>query len=85
MKVFGIVAVIMCAVMILYFGTGRIYTITKLADGRLQFDWGSRYRTRSGYDDRAWPKTTYEGLAIVQQRLLDEMADLRATEADKDN
>ena len=69
----GAIAGFLAAGSMLWFGKGRIYTITELADGSKQFDWGSRYHTRSGWDDRMWPRSTYEGIQETNRKLLEEL------------
>jgi len=69
----GAIAGLLAAGSMLWFGKGQIYTITELADGSKQFDWGSRYHTRSGWDDRMWPRSTYEGIQESIRLILEEL------------
>ena len=73
MKTLGIAAALLAVGSMLWFGKDRIYTITELADGNKQFDWGSRYHSRSGWDDRKWPRSTYEGISEAIRLLLEEL------------
>ena len=73
MKTLGIAAAFLAVGSMLWFGKDRIYTITELADGNKQFDWGSRYHSRSGWDDRKWPRSTYEGISEAIRLLLEEL------------
>ena len=69
----GAIAGLLAVGSMLWFGKDRIYTITELTDGSKQFDWGSRYHTWSGWDDRKWPRSTYEGIPEAIRLLLEEL------------